>query len=79
MPILWLPPAEYARKFLDIADESVEEESPETNSESDDTEEVDVAELDGSEGTLLELSDQQFNELLRSAARLPPDRAPATR
>jgi arylsulfatase A-like enzyme len=65
VPIPWLPPADYARLFLDIDDEPPE----------DDLEERDAEELDQTDGTLLELSDSQFDDLLRSASCLPPDRA----
>jgi arylsulfatase A-like enzyme len=84
VPTPWLPPAEYARRFLDIDDEPAddeptddelaEEEALEGTNESD-AEEADVEKLDEKDGTLLELSDSQFADLLRSAASLPPDRA----
>jgi arylsulfatase A-like enzyme len=85
VPIPWLPPAEYARKFLDItddepaddepADDEPEEEEALAGSGQSDEEAVEVEELDGNEDTLLELSDSQFEDLLRSAASLPPSRA----
>jgi arylsulfatase A-like enzyme len=79
VPIPWLPPAEYARKFLDIADDEPADDEPEEDEPEEDealegSEESDE-ELDGSGDTLLELSDSQFEDLLRSAASLPPSRA----
>ncbi|HEV8000591.1 MAG TPA: sulfatase-like hydrolase/transferase [Planctomycetaceae bacterium] len=81
VPTPWLPPAAYARMFLDIDDD----EPPENDSldpfddsgddEEDDLEERDAEELDHTDGTLLELSDSQFDDLLRSASRLPSGRA----
>jgi arylsulfatase A-like enzyme len=79
VPIPWLPPAEYARKFLDIADDDpADEEADESAEESDDleqTEKNDSDEFDEDDGTLLELSPKKFDDLLRSAADLPPSRA----
>jgi arylsulfatase A-like enzyme len=94
VPTPWLPPAEYARRFLEIDedepgdessddaaaddeptdDELAEEEALEGSDESD-AEKADVEELDEKDGTLLELSDSQFDDLLRSAASLPAGRA----
>jgi arylsulfatase A-like enzyme len=95
VPTPWLPPAEYARRFLDIDDEEsaddepaddgsaadepaddelLEEDALEGSDESDD-EEAAVEEREEKDGTLVELSDSQFDDLLRSAARLPSDRA----
>ena len=79
VPIPWLPPAEYARLFLDVDDDEPTEAA-------DDDDEIDVAETDDDleeadkyeepdDGTFLEMSDSQFNDLLRTAAELPPSRA----
>jgi arylsulfatase A-like enzyme len=79
VPIPWLPPAEYARLFLDVDDDEPTEAAA-------DDDEIDVAETDDDfdeadkyeepdDGTFLEMSDSQFNDLLRTAAALPPSRA----
>jgi arylsulfatase A-like enzyme len=73
VPTPWLPPTEYARRFLDIEEDEPEEEPADESADEDD----ETAELDDeeSDGTLLEMSDSQFEDLLRSAAALPQSRA----
>jgi arylsulfatase A-like enzyme len=72
VPTPWLPPAEYARKFLDVADDDeADEDSDEAAEEIEESEFDDLKEDDA---TLVEMSDSQFDELLRKAAALPPTR-----
>ncbi|HET6328532.1 MAG TPA: sulfatase-like hydrolase/transferase [Planctomycetaceae bacterium] len=81
VPTPWLAPADYARLFLDIDDDDpADDESLEAADEFEeeeedvDLEELDVEDASANDGRLLELSDSQFEELLRSASRLPPGR-----
>jgi arylsulfatase A-like enzyme len=79
VPDPWLPPAEYAQKFLDVdEDDSAEDLEPdEIDDEPEDSRDDDPnAEIDADDpGTTLEMSDSQFAELLRGASRLPLTRA----
>jgi arylsulfatase A-like enzyme len=74
VPVPWLPPTEYARTFLDIEeDEPDDEPANEDTDEADETDEFE--EEEENDGALLEMSDSQFADLLRSAAALPQGRA----
>jgi arylsulfatase A-like enzyme len=76
VPIPWLPPAEYARKFLDVDDD--ETDDPATDAPTDETEDgkrLDLEQPDEDGATLVEMSDSQFEDLLRAAASLPEGRA----
>jgi arylsulfatase A-like enzyme len=79
VPEPWLPPAEYARKFLDVdEDESADDEQlSESDDELEDSRDDDIDnQIDADDsGTLLEMSDSQFADLLSGASRLPPTRA----
>ncbi len=77
VPLPWLPPAEYARLFLDVDDDEPSEELETGATEDDEAEEADDAEEpeETDSETFLEMSDSQFDELLRSAAALPSSRA----
>lgn len=81
VPTPWLAPAAYARLFLDIDDDDPTDAEPteaddEFEEEDDDfdLEEVEVEDASENDGRLLELSDSQFEELLRSASHLPAGR-----
>jgi arylsulfatase A-like enzyme len=78
VPVPWLPPTEYARRFLDIEDDEPEDEPSSGEADEDDeTDELEEEEEEGEEendGALLEMSDSQFEDLLRSAAALPQGR-----
>ena len=75
VPVPWLPPIEYARRFLDIEDDEPEDQPPCTEAdEADETAELDE-EAEENDGELLEMSDSQFEDLLRSAGALPQTRA----
>ena len=73
VPVPWLPPTEYARRFLDIEDDEPEDEPADEGADEDD--ETDELDDEESGGTLLEMSESQFEDLLRSAAALPQGRA----
>jgi arylsulfatase A-like enzyme len=77
VPIPWLPPAEYARLFLDVDDDEPTEAAESDAAETDDADDFDEADehKEPDEGTFLEMSDSQFDDLLRSAAAPPPSRA----
>jgi arylsulfatase A-like enzyme len=74
VPIPWLPPADYARLFLDVDDDEPTETDEAGTTETDELDEADKY-VEPDDGTFLEMSDSQFNDLLRSAAALPPTRA----
>jgi arylsulfatase A-like enzyme len=75
VPIPWLPPAEYARKFLDIADDDPsDEETGEPDEEFDDEGDSKPQEFAEDDSPLLEMSASQFDDLLRSASWLPAER-----
>jgi len=79
VPIPWLPPAEYARRFLDIDDDDSDHEEPsedvEEFEETDEADETDQFDEDPDDATLVEMSDSQFEDLLQKAAQLPEGRA----
>ncbi len=79
VPLPWLPPAEYARLFLDVDDDEPTE-SAETDiadadmagtDDADDFDEADEHE-EPDDGAFLEMSDSQFNDLLRLGRRAAP-------
>jgi arylsulfatase A-like enzyme len=82
VPTPWLPPAEYASRFLEVDDDEPKAEEPSDDDlaeeEADDadleSEDIDLG-VEEDEGTFVEMSPAQFEELLRSAANLPESRA----
>ena len=75
VPVPWLPPIEFARRFLDIEDDESEDQPPCAEAdEADATEGLDQEEQEN-DGELLEMSDSQFEDLLKSAGALPQTRA----
>jgi len=77
VPIPWLPPAEYARRFLDIADDDAADEDASKRDEEvdDDDGNSESPEFDEDDSPFLEMSASQFDDLLRSASSLPAERA----
>jgi hypothetical protein len=83
IPVPWLPPRDFGSKFLDLADDDetpieVDEhddtDSGETDNSEPDGDEPDCVEPEGDEGALVEMSEEQFDELLQSMSQLPADR-----
>ena len=82
VPTPWLPPAEYASRFLDIDDDEPQDDEPADDDlaadEADESEleahDIDLG-VEEDEGTFIEMSPAQFEELLRSASSLPESRA----
>src|ERR1700722_15328171 len=67
IPTPWLAPRNFASQFLDLADEQEDVESEV------DEDVCDVAEEE--DGAVVDLSGEQFDELLRGVAQLPEERA----
>lgn len=67
IPTPWLAPRDFASRFLDLADD---QEADETDFDEDNG---DIT--DNESGAVVEMSGEQFDDLLRSVAQLPEDRA----
>jgi arylsulfatase A-like enzyme len=66
IPIPWLPPRSFAAQFLDLEDDEEDEEPQFDEPDGDETPDDD--------GAVVEMSDEQFDDLLRSVAQLPEKR-----
>jgi arylsulfatase A-like enzyme len=72
IPEPWLAPRDFASQFLDMADDEAEIQADEHDDGN--SSEADGSEPDGDAEGLVEMSAEQFDELLRSMSKLPADR-----
>lgn len=72
VPMPWLAPRQFATQFLDLEEDDADDEAANFEPAGDEPEEPHDDE--SAEQGVVEMSGDQFDELLRSVAQLPPDR-----